>query len=175
MDNKIIEFNFKLIYYRIKGTGTYFKSWERGAWCAYCLRSGITSQVEDTGHIFMRCPIADLTWTFIRNHLSAAQLPIYGHSEFNGAIGLSKLKLFFKVGITKDEAHFISEVLFLLWRNRCVNYHQGLMHDHFGIIRQLIAKLKLSSRIDKGKLSALRHFKRWHNLSLVVDALSTPL
>ena len=179
LDNKVIALNYRLMYQRINVVSLGKKNSDRRAWCSYCLAEGIEGQVETIEHIFITCPVADLTWEFIKARcirftlFEGESLPIYGHSsDPERGLVVDKLKLFYKVGVSKAEAHLVAKVLFLLWRKRCTNFYQNKTFNHQAVISQLIRRLKLISFIDKNKYSRARYESRWGKLNLLVEALT---
>ena len=181
LNNKVISFNYILAHSRIKCLSRVHAVRARGnffcelTWCTYCKNTlNIERQVENPDHIFIDCPIASLTWDHIKAKLIMASpdMPILGHSvDDNGQLRIDRTKILYKLNTTAAEAYFISELNFILWKNRCVNYKQNKSQDHRCVLLSLKSKLKIMSAIDSKYLASARHKARWKYLDIIADFL----
>ena len=132
-------------------------------WCCYCRNVLNINIVETDVHIFLECHIAKAVWHCINERLSAANLD---------NIVVNKFNLFYKVGMGKPQVHFISEVNWALWKNRCSNVYDETLNSHRAVMKIISYRLKLISKIDKVLLSIRVYNERWLGLNQAVEAIN---
>ena len=169
-DNKVKSFNYVLAIDSVNTLSKFRRG--RESWCVFCTtKLGIMQQVESKDHIFITCSIALHVWNKIRDTFNSLNLPAYGHSMHNGVLGPDRRKILYKLNSSKEEAYFISEVIHILWVNRCISVKQNVHNDHRAVICHLKAKLQMMIRIDHRSLTQVKYNKRWGMLKQFADRL----
>ena len=112
----------------------------------------------------------------LREKMILVESPIYGHSSNylpNGDlyVYLDRRRIIYKLQVSIIENILISEVNFMLWRNRCENVFQRKLNGPSCVIAKLKYKLNLMSKIAKKKLSISRYFALWGNLNNIINVL----
>ena len=171
-DNKVMSLNYRLAYNKISSLSTYPTLHGRDTWCPYCRdHEGISDQIEDLQHIFINCSIAFQVWDFLLAKMIQGDLPLYGHSSYQGVLYLDKMKILYKYGVSTPENILISEVNFMLWRNRCVNVFEHKLNGPLCVIAMLKYKLKVMSGIQRKRLSSVQYNLEWANLNALITKL----
>lgn len=134
-------------------------------WCQFCRLVLLTNTVSTAKHIFMYCPVARNTWNNINGILRAA-----GESEYR----VSEEFIFFRLGLDKNHAYFIIEILWALWRVSNYNNYEvrddqtarlWTQNDAIKIIKN---RTRYISTIDKGIHGNRAYKKRWDGINKIV-------
>jgi hypothetical protein len=131
--------------------------------CQYCRNVLNINRIENDDHIFLECHIAKAAWHCINDRLRAA---------FLDTIMVNKSNIFYKIGMGKPQVHFISEINWALWRNRCSNVYEESLNGHRTVLALASHRLKLISKIDRVLLCIKVYNKRWLGINEAIDALN---
>ena len=132
-------------------------------YCSFCRNVLNINKVENETHILLECHIAKAVWHIINDKLKAA---------FLEPIVVNKYNIFYKIGMGKPQVHFISEINWALWRNRCSNVYDGQVNGHRAVLRLACYRLDLISRLDRVILGIKIYNQRWLGINQAIDAVT---
>ena len=169
IDPKIQSFNFLLIYgilptkskvfYAQQGTNLNRPTFIN-PYCNFCLREN-DRELETPEHIFWTCPwTAENVWYNVNSHLIDVGLPM---------IDLQHFYTFFRQQITNYENILISEIFFILWKNRNKMLNNSEDLGPIGILEAVKKRLSLMSKIDLKRFGSKKYNQKWGKINRLLN------
>ena len=133
--------------------------------CDYCFRKYGNTIGEGVEHIFKECLVAHNVWLHINMALRNASIPeIPFQTEFYP-------KVSFRIDLTFAQNFVVSETLFMLWKNRNLEYFDRKGGNYFEVLSKIKVKLQIMSQIDQRHFSKKRYNAIWKKLNRVINSL----
>ena len=169
IDPKIQSFNFLLIYgilptkskvfYAQQGTNLNRPTFIN-PYCNFCLREADRA-LETPEHIFWTCPwTAENVWYNVNSHLIDVGLPM---------INLQHFYTFFRQQITNYENILISEIFFILWKNRNKMLNDSEDLGPIGILEAVKKRLSLMFKIDLKRFGSKKYNQKWGKINRLLN------
>ena len=175
LDHKNIVLNLRMCYNTVQ-TNTHTNNAVKT--CYYCNKveniQGFEQTKETRKHLFIECPVASQTWDYIKRKLINNNLPIYGHTKNNhGTLDIDKAKVLYKIGCNVTEAYLLSEITFILWKNRCANQKENLRQNHIDVIASLKNKLRIKVNFARRQFSENKFHTQWDDTVAFLEAITS--
>ena len=169
---KIKAFAFKLAHnclptkYDIWRITKHFKNNNHDPWCNYCKLTNNELVPCAAQHIFIKCPLAKLSWTKINEALRGAKMQPFTVDDY---------LVYFRKNLNSHGAFFVTEILWALWRvNNRNNYEVEndvrKLWQYKKVFSIIVSRVKFAANIDKAIYSNKVYGKRWRSVIGLLEA-----